>query len=83
MKFFQEYNYRLPEGRTLTGFHDVATCCDPYLQTSQANAKSGAYDQILVSQPNLVVDHDIPTELKNASDHLPVKAKVLISIEST
>lgn len=66
--------------RTLVGFHDLSTCCDPYAQTTRENAKAGAYDQILVSKPGLVVDHQIPFELKNASDHLPVKCRVLLPL---
>lgn len=64
--------------RPLVGFHNTPTCCDSGVKTTQANAKQGSYDQILVTQPGLVAEHEIPLALTQASNHLPVRATVLV-----
>lgn len=64
--------------RTLTGFHNIPTCCDPQVQTTQVTARNGAYDQVLVSEPGIVVNHQVPLEFKNASDHLPLSVVTLL-----
>jgi endonuclease/exonuclease/phosphatase family metal-dependent hydrolase len=74
--FFTEPFFGNPSGRTFAGFHLIPTCCSAVIQVNRRNASAGAYDQILATLPNAVAGHEVPIELIDASDHLPLKATV-------